>query len=148
MTRRILCALCLVCAVSLAACSSSGSKSKKSSSSTSVTSITGKTERVEPTHTAVGVYPLAFQAAHAKKSAVLVLFTGGVKPCFVLDHYSVSETSKTVTIELFAGSEPGAADKVCPQLAKFYYVFIPLASPLGSRSVVDGAVQSGASGGD
>jgi hypothetical protein len=94
-----------------------------------------------PTHNAADVHPLQFDPTKAVASAngVLVRFYAGIAPCFVLDHYTVAETSATVTITLYAGSDQSKPNMVCAQIAVQYEVDVPLKAPLGTRRVIDGA---------
>lgn len=105
----------------------------------------GEIERVTPTGDAVMVRTLQFDPseAEATDSAVLVRFWGGIAPCFVLDRYEVEETDDAVTVGLYAGTEPGAEDVACIEIAVRYEVEVPLAAPLGDRALVDGSATNG-----
>ncbi len=99
---------------------------------------------VEPRPGMVGVHPIAFSTddvvVSPDDSAVLfVSFWSGVEPCYVLDHIEVTETDETVTVTLFEGSDPAAADAVCIEIAMLKQVEITLDSPLGDRRVIDGS---------
>jgi hypothetical protein len=96
-------------------------------------------QRVEPTNDAVDVQPLTFDVhdVDATSGGVLVRFWGGVAPCFVLDHYAVTQTGLRVTIGLFAGHAPRNDKVACIELALRYEVKVPLDAPLGTRTVVD-----------
>jgi hypothetical protein len=104
-----------------------------------VTSPPGRPQRVEPTNDAENVRPMNFEVGEVKAApgGVLVRFWGGIAPCFVLDHYTVTETAETVTIGLFAGNEPTDEDVACIEIALRYEVKVPLDAPLGARTVVD-----------
>jgi hypothetical protein len=94
---------------------------------------------VKPTRNAADVRPMTFDVAAVKAvdGGVLVPFWGGIEPCFVLDHYTVEETTIEVEIALFAGRERGSEDVACAEIARRYQVKVPLDAPLGTRGVVD-----------
>jgi hypothetical protein len=96
-------------------------------------------ERVTPMRGALDVHSLSFAVdeVHAVDGGVVVPFWGGVAPCFVLARYQVDETAQSVTIALYAGRAPTKVDVACIELAKRYEVKVPLAAPLGTRTVVD-----------
>jgi hypothetical protein len=71
---------------------------------------------------------------------VLVRFSGGIAPCFVLDRYTVAETASTVTVTLYAGSDKTKPGTVCAAIAVEYEVDVPLGAPLGGRNLIDGGV--------
>jgi hypothetical protein len=87
------------------------------------------------------VRPLHFDPtkAVASSTGVLIRFQAGIAPCFVLDHYTVAETTSTATVTLYAGSDKTKPGVVCAAIALEYQVDVPLQAPLGSRKVVDGA---------
>jgi hypothetical protein len=99
----------------------------------------GGAQRVVPVQDAAGVNPLSFDTSKVKEvdGGLLVRFWGGVAPCFVLDHFDVTETPGAVTIALFAGHENGKDDVACIEIAALYEVKVPLDAPLGNRTVVD-----------
>jgi hypothetical protein len=85
-----------------------------------------------------------FSSVSASGSDLIVHFTGGVHACF---SYSVipTETDQKVTLDLI---ERTSANKLCVDMAQVYERRVPLAKPLGSRSVLDartGAVLLGPS---
>jgi hypothetical protein len=85
-----------------------------------------------------------FSSVTASGSDLIVAFTGGVHACF---SYSVvpTETDQSVTLALI---ERTSANKRCVEMAQIYQRRVPLAKPLGSRSVIDartGAVLLGPS---
>jgi hypothetical protein len=87
------------------------------------------------------VRPYGFEAAApaADGRSLRITFWGGVEPCFVLDRVDVDEAPDAVTVTLYAGSDPGARDVACIEIAKYMAVDVPLAAPLGTRRVRDGA---------
>jgi hypothetical protein len=103
----------------------------------------GGAQRVEPHPGTANMRPQTFdtteQPPKATDGGVLVRFYGGVAPCFLFDHYEVEETSDSVTITLYAGSDPAQPDAVCIEIAALYEVLVPLDAPLGNRQVIDGA---------
>jgi hypothetical protein len=74
-----------------------------------------------------------FSSVTASGSDLIVQFTGGVHACF---SYTVvpTETDQKVTLALI---ERTSANKRCVEMAQVYDRRVPLAKPLGSRSVVD-----------
>jgi hypothetical protein len=98
-------------------------------------------EPVEPQPGATGLRPSAFDpdASVAAGDGVLVRFTSGVAPCYVLGKVDVAETATSVTITLFIGHEADAGDVACIEIAKFYEVLVPLEVPLGERTLIDGS---------
>lgn len=95
--------------------------------------------RVEPDPSAVDARPVPFDPATAVASdvGVVVQFESGVAPCYVLQRVEVTETPDTVEIGLFVGTQAGAEDAVCIEIAQLYEVEVPLDAPLGDRTVVD-----------
>jgi hypothetical protein len=87
------------------------------------------------------VQPVAFESAtpSADGRSLTVRFTGGVAPCFVLDRVDVAETASTVTVTLYAGREPSPEPQACIMIAAQYETVIALATPVGGRTVEDGA---------
>lgn len=70
---------------------------------------------------------------------VTISFVSGIEPCAVLDHVDVTESAKTVTITLFEGHDPDAQDVACIDIGVYKQVIVDLDSPLGDRTVRDGA---------
>jgi hypothetical protein len=70
---------------------------------------------------------------------LVVRFTGGVAPCFVLDRVDVDERADSVTVTLFAGREPAPEPVACIELAVLYETRVRLSAPLADRAVIDGA---------
>ena len=70
---------------------------------------------------------------------VTISFVSGIEPCAVLDHVDVTESAKSVTITLFEGHDPEAQDVACIDIAVYKQVNVDLDSPLGDRTVRDGA---------
>ena len=72
-----------------------------------------------------------------------VRFWGGVAPCFVLGRAELEERADSVTVTLFAGSDPARPDAVCIEIALLMATDLRLAAPLGGRPVRDGAAGPG-----
>ncbi len=72
-------------------------------------------------------------------SVLRISYTAGVEPCSVLDRVEVAETGDTVTVTVVEGSDPAFPDAACIALGVLKAVEVPLAAPLGTRTVVDGA---------
>lgn len=67
--------------------------------------------------------------------AVQLHFTIGSPACSGV-HSTVSETAETVAVELRSGTLPQAVGRMCPMIAVFGTLDVPLQSPLGDRHVV------------
>jgi hypothetical protein len=65
-----------------------------------------------------------------------VTFWGG--PCMGIDHVGLDETPDTVTVTLYQGTPPSLVGSACPEIAMLMAVRVPLSSPLGDRTVLDG----------
>jgi hypothetical protein len=102
-------------------------------------SIPGSPQRVSPSPTAVDLRPQPFESARAAGSTVLVRFSNGVAPCSVLGRVDVQEAADRVTITLYVGREPTPEPVACIALAAYYEVVVDMSSPLGDRTIVDGA---------
>jgi hypothetical protein len=89
-----------------------------------------------------------FEAAgpSADGRSLRVTFWGGVAPCFVVDRVEVRESRDAVTVTIYAGSDPASPDVACIEIALLMAIDVTLASPLGGRSIVDGAAGSTKSG--
>jgi hypothetical protein len=98
---------------------------------------------VEPRPGMDGVHPIAWTRVRPTKDphVVHVFFWSGVEPCYVLDHVTVKENSKRVTITLFQGHDQEAKDQACIEIAVKKVVKVELKRPLGDRQAIDGAKQ-------
>jgi hypothetical protein len=95
-------------------------------------------DRVEPEPgVSENIRPQAFESAVAEGDDLLVRYVSGVESCYVLDRVDVTETDTEVKVTLQVGTRPGA--DVCIELAKYFEVLVPLATPVGNRTIVDGA---------
>lgn len=72
-----------------------------------------------------------------------VRFWGGVAPCFVLGRAELEERADSVTVTLFAGSDPMHPDTACIEIALLMATDLRLDAPLGGRPVRDGAAGRG-----
>jgi hypothetical protein len=68
-----------------------------------------------------------------------VRFSGGLRPCFVLDHVEVDETADAVTVTLFAGHDASVHHVACSRARRLLRTVIELRAPLGKRTVRDGS---------
>jgi hypothetical protein len=93
------------------------------------------------------VRPQPFESATpiGDETRLDVRFWGGVAPCFALDRVEVQEAADSVTVTLFAGSDPAQPDAMCIEIAVWMAVEVPLAAPLGGRAIRDGAAPDSAS---
>jgi hypothetical protein len=87
------------------------------------------------------VHPVPWDRAVPDPSGrrVRVEYTTGVEPCHVLDHVDVRYSPSAVTITLFEGSDPKAANQYCIDIAVRRATDVTLRQPLGRRTLVDGA---------
>ena len=68
--------------------------------------------------------------------AVVVELNAGGPPCDVVTHLDVDESPSTVGLTVWAGREPGAECVGLPALLGTFRVRVPLAQPLGTRTLV------------
>jgi hypothetical protein len=101
---------------------------------------TGSTpQRVTVNPAAVDLRPRPFESAVPLGSAsVGVRFWGGVPECDPIGRVDVQETATTVTITLYSGRPPGEP-MACIAIALYQELLVELSSPLGDRTIVDGA---------
>jgi hypothetical protein len=86
------------------------------------------------------IRPIRWQSVRSVDARTLMIrFTSGVEPCYVLDHVDVEYGREHVAVTLFEGHDPGAGDVACIEIAELKRVRVELAEPLGGRRVVDGA---------
>jgi hypothetical protein len=113
----------------------------------SSTPIPGWSGRGQRTHRLVvpepgmdDVRPIRWQSVRSVDARTLMVrFTSGVEPCYVLDHVDVEYGRKHVAITLFEGHDPQVENVACIEVAELKRVRVELAEPLGGRRVVDGA---------
>jgi hypothetical protein len=98
-------------------------------------------KRVEPRAGMANVRPHPFESATpiGDETSLDVRFWGGVAPCFVLDRVEVAEAADSVTVTLFAGSDPAHPDTACIEIALWMGTEVRLGAPLGGRAIRDGA---------
>ena len=96
---------------------------------------------VEPTPGMAGVAARPFDTATVGSDdrTVTIDFVSGVEPCYVLDHIGVVYGDQTVTITLFEGHDPAAANTVCIEIGVYKRSVVMLDQPLAGRTIVDGA---------
>jgi hypothetical protein len=86
------------------------------------------------------VRPIRWQSVRSVDARTLMIrFTSGVEPCYVLDHVDVEYGREHVAVTLFEGHDPGAGDVACIEIAELKRVRVELSEPLGNRRIVDGA---------
>jgi hypothetical protein len=96
--------------------------------------------RVEVVPGATNLHTHAFELAAASgPQSLLVRFWDGIEPCSVLGRVDLVEAADKVTVTLWTGVGPGAANLSCVAIAQQKETLVALAAPLGARSVVDGA---------
>ncbi|MGQ0669627.1 MAG: hypothetical protein ACT4PO_08140 [Actinomycetota bacterium] len=102
-----------------------------------------KSERVTPVPGMLGVRAVPWQRIDVggDDRTLIVHFTSGVQPCFVLDHVQIDYGDDAVTITLYEGHQPGSEDLACPEIGIFKSVTVVLDEPLAGRTLVDGAAQ-------
>jgi hypothetical protein len=96
--------------------------------------------RVAPRSGMADVHPIRWQSIRrVNDRTLLVRFTSGVEPCYVLDHVDVEYETEHVAITLFEGHDPQMDDVACIEIAELKQVRVELAEPLDGRRVIDGA---------
>lgn len=68
-------------------------------------------------------------------NTIALNFTAGTPECYGVDPV-VTETDTTVEVSLRMGTLPEAADRMCILIAVMGSVEVPLAAPIGDRTVV------------
>lgn len=102
--------------------------------------IGGQAKRVTVTPGATSLQRHPFESAVASGAqSVLATFWDGIEPCSVLGRVDVVEAADKVTITLWTGTGPGAANQACIAIAQQKETLVALAAPLGARAIVDGA---------
>jgi hypothetical protein len=86
------------------------------------------------------VHPIRWQSARPLDArSLMIRFTSGVEPCYVLDHVDIEYGTEHVAVTLFEGHDPKVENVACIEIAELKRVRVELAEPLGNRRVVDGA---------
>jgi hypothetical protein len=149
MKKRIL-PLLLLAALAAAACATSNTAGGGPDApiSTSVPPASGpppaqKPKIVDVTPGLQNVTPLTWiKAVPSSDGTTLTMwFWGG--PCMGVDHVGVDETPDRVTVTLSQGIPPSLVGSACPEIAMLQAVRVALTSPLGDRTIVDGAPHDG-----
>jgi len=94
---------------------------------------------VTPSPGLADVRPVTWTKATASADGTVLTVDFWGSPCLSIDHVGVKETSSAVTVTLYQGMLPSMVGSACPELAVLEAVRVQLSSPLGNRSVVDGA---------
>jgi hypothetical protein len=95
---------------------------------------------VAPRSGMADVHPIRWQSIRkVNRRTLLVLFTSGVEPCYVLDHVDVEYGNRHLAITLFEGHEPEKDNVACIEIAELKQVRVSLAEALDGRRVTDGA---------
>lgn len=93
----------------------------------------------EPTPDLIRTTTTPFESwSQVSPNTIAVHFVTGTPECYGADA-TVTETDTTVTIELRTGTRPEAADKSCIMVAVYATMQMTLASPLGSRTILNAA---------
>jgi len=95
---------------------------------------------VTPSPGLVDVRPTAFSKAIPSGDGMMLTVVFWGSPCLGIDHVSVKEATSTVTVTLYQGTLPSTVGSACPDIAMLEAVVVHLSSPLGNRTVVDGAL--------
>ncbi|RJO77160.1 hypothetical protein D5S18_08795 [Nocardia panacis] len=89
--------------------------------------------------TIVGAHAISFPSwRKVAEDRIAVNFQSGAPECYGVDA-SVTETDKSVTVELRSGTRPAAVGRMCTMVAVFGTLEVPLKSPLGQRQVLSAA---------
>jgi hypothetical protein len=128
----------------LASCDGDDSTTRRAGPSTTRASNPRSTDGrqvVTPRPGTVDVRAVPFESATPGPDGrtLVVRFTGGVAPCFVLDRVDVDERADSVTVTLSAGREPAPEPVACIELAVLSETRVRLSAPLADRAVIDGA---------
>ena len=101
----------------------------------------GGAQRVEPRDGLVDIRATSFDRfrSRAQGRAVDLFFWSGIEECYGVDRVDVRYATKTVTVTIYEGRDPGA--ETCIELAVRKVVQVELDEPLGNRTVVDGNSQ-------
>jgi hypothetical protein len=95
---------------------------------------------VAPRSGMAGVHPIRWKSVRkVDDRTLLVRFTSGVAPCYVLDHVDVEYGTVHVAITLFEGNDPEQDNVACIEIAELKQVRVELAESLNGRRVIDGA---------
>ncbi|HXY73488.1 MAG TPA: hypothetical protein VEM41_13200 [Actinomycetota bacterium] len=95
---------------------------------------------VTPSPGLVDVRPTAFSKATPSADGMTLTVDFWGSPCLGIDHVNVKEATSTVTVTLYQGTLPSTVGSACPDIAMLEAVVVQLSSPLGNRTVVDGAL--------
>jgi hypothetical protein len=100
-----------------------------------------KYELVEPRPGMVDVNPVQWAGVKTSDDGrtLTVRYWSGVEPCSVLDHVDVDYEDDAVVVTLYEGREPTAGDVACIEMAVLKAVRVVLDSPVGGRTIEDGA---------
>lgn len=71
--------------------------------------------------------------------ALVIEWTSGVEPCYVLDRVDVAYRPGVVMVTLYEGRDPKRPNDPCIEIAVQKKTVVRLSSPLGERKVIDGA---------
>ncbi|MEV0297222.1 hypothetical protein [Nocardia sp. NPDC050710] len=89
--------------------------------------------------TIVGAHPVPFTSwTRVADDKIAVNFQTGAPECYGVDA-SVTETDKTVIVELRSGTRADAVGRMCTMIAVFGTLEVPLRAPLGDRQVLSAA---------
>jgi hypothetical protein len=95
---------------------------------------------IDPRSGMAGVRPIRWQSIRrVNDRTLLVRYTSGVEPCYVLDHVDIEYGTQHVAITLFEGHDPKQDNVACIEIAELKQVRVELAEPLDGRRVIDGA---------
>lgn len=83
----------------------------------------------------VEAHPAPVESWSRNGAGLRVNFTAGTPQCYGA-HVVARETAETVTVELSVGTRPEAVDRMCIAIALEATMDVPLAQPLGDRTVV------------
>lgn len=105
---------------------------------------TSPPDRVEARPGTRGARPVPWQSAEPGPAdagpSLVVVWGSGVEPCYVLDRIDVVETATEVKVTVWQGADPRSSPEVpCIAVGLVKSAVAPLAAPLGTRTVVDGA---------
>jgi hypothetical protein len=85
------------------------------------------------------VRPIHWAKATAGPDGRTLTVAFWAEPCLDVDHVGLAEAGSQVVVTLYVGAAPSDGSQPCIQSAEYQAVSVSLTSPLGGRTVVDGA---------
>ncbi|MET7771648.1 hypothetical protein [Nocardia sp. NPDC005366] len=152
---RITAAVCaLLAAMAVAGCGASDEGTGAAASSAAASSAAASSAAASPPTedaggnqgrlftadpTIVGAHPIPFTSwTRISDDRIAVNFQSGAPECYGVDA-AVTESAKTVVVELRSGTKADAVGRMCTMVAVFGTLEVPLKTSLGDRQVLSAA---------